>query len=458
MAYSSPLKNTQTQERHSKCLLACLILGFLVVCCLLVILGLIWFERGKIPLIRNWLSTFTPTSTIPSTSRSTRTPTTRPTSTLTTRPTVTFTPLPTDTPRPTASYTLTKIPTMTSTTTSSQTPTPSLISGESPFLPPPAFPGCTAKRTESFIAGSKFSTFDESYVTGEIVSGEYRMTMKDKNVWAWTTDGLKIGDAVYEVDVEQTVAGSGAYGLVIGADNIDNTQSFYAFVIDSNTNFAIFRHTTNDDWQTVMDWRSSMLLYSGGALNHITIVRSGPMITLFANGFILTSAVYDDTIIGTNYAGLIAWSNDTPGLQAVFDNYSVCPMAQPYPMPVYVGLDDTFMVPAGQPVVLHMGWLAKTHSQAQSFANLAGFTLTLDNHEYTGLSEYWESIMPFAGGYGVDWNLPLALLTPGDHRIEYSLNLSEQITDGFDLDKDGKLDQYGPGVVFNGWVDVNVQK
>ena len=127
-------------------------------------------------------------------------------------------------------------------------------------------------------------------------------------------------------------------------------------------------------------------------------------------------------------------------------------------MPVYVDLQDTFRVPADQPVVLHMGWLAKTRSQAKSFADLASFTLTIGDHEYTGLQEYWSPVLPYAGGYGLEWNLPLALLTPGVHRIEYTLSLAAQVTDGFDLDNNGKLDQYGPGEVFKGWVEINSLK
>jgi hypothetical protein len=299
---------------------------------------------------------------------------------------------------------------------------------------------------------------NESFVTGEIVSGEYRMTIEDSNVWAWTTDGIKSGDAVYAVDVERIAVGSGAYGLIFGADALDNTKTFYAFVIDANTNYAVFRHTISDEWQTVVDWHSSLILSSGGVLNHIVAIRSGPMIALFANGFVLTSAAFDDSIQGINYAGLVAWSNETPGLQVAFDNYSVCPLTNPYPMPVYVGLEDTFLVPTEQPVVLHLGWLAKTRSQAEGFADNAIVTLRVDDHEFIGLHEYWEPVLPYATGYGLEWNVPLDLLSPGVHRIEYSLSLSDQVTDGFDLDNDGKLDQYGPGDVLNGWVEINAQK
>ncbi len=284
------------------------------------------------------------------------------------------------------------------------------------------------------------------------------MTFLESNAWAWASDGEKSSDAVYQVDVEQTAIGSGAFGLLFGADSAVSAKTFYAFVIDANTNFAIFRHTSADTWETVMDWRSSSMLNTGEGLNHLMLVRSGPMIAVYANGFILTSAVYDNNIQGTNYAGLVAWSNDTAGLQATFDNYSVCPLTEMYPMPVYVGLEDTVSMPAGQPVMLHMGWLATSRSLAKQFVDVAEFTLTIDGKEYTGFQEYWGQAMPYPGGYGVEWNLPLDTLPSGLHRIEYKLSLSAQITDGFDLDGNGKLDQYGPGVIYTGWAQINVLK
>ena len=45
-------------------------------------------------------------------------------------------------------------------------------------------------------------------------------------------------------------------------------------------------------------------------------------------------------------------------------------------------------------------------------------------------------------------------LSSGTHNIELSISLNKQITDGFDFDKDGNEDQYGPGVALNGWVNL----
>jgi hypothetical protein len=171
----------------------------------------------------------------------------------------------------------------------------------------------------------------------------------------------------------------------------------------------------------------------------------------------LGSAIYDDTLTGPGYGGLIAWSNDTPGLQVSFDNYNVCPLDEPYPLPVFVGAESTIRWPANQPVRLHYDWLARTKPQVQQFVDAAEFSLIIDGQAYTGLQEYWGKIFAYAGGYASNWEVPISLLSPGLHLIEYRVSLKEQVTDGFDLDTDGKLDRYGPGEINRGWVQFNVE-
>lgn len=49
------------------------------------------------------------------------------------------------------------------------------------------------------------------------------------------------------------------------------------------------------------------------------------------------------------------------------------------------------------------------------------------------------------------------VLEPGAHRVETTIELSGQVTDGFDENQDGKQDLYGPGQVFGGWVELQVE-
>jgi hypothetical protein len=324
-------------------------------------------------------------------------------------------------------------------------------------LPPPLEPfACPAQRLNDFSSSGGFGTGSADWAQWGVGSGEYSIAMKQPDSWGWQSDGVKVADAVIEVDVRLAAKGPGTYGLVFGADSLDNGQRLYAFVIDPNGYFGLFRHTQAGDWIELTPFTYSWTLFQGGRTNHLQVVRSGPLIGLYANGIPLITAIYDAAYTGARYAGLVAWSNETPGLEARFDNYRVCTLAEPYPLPVHPFAQKRVRWPAGQPAVLHWAWFTATAPLAQSFADLTEMVLIIDGQTFAGLGEYWSAPEPDPSGYAVQWNLPLPALGPGIHRIETAISLSEQTTDGFDENGDGKEDLYGPGEAFGGWVELQV--
>ncbi len=46
-----------------------------------------------------------------------------------------------------------------------------------------------------------------------------------------------------------------------------------------------------------------------------------------------------------------------------------------------------------------------------------------------------------------EYNLPLPPIPPGKHVIDFTLSLANEVDDGYDSNKDGKLDSFGPGVL-----------
>lgn len=328
-------------------------------------------------------------------------------------------------------------------------------------LPPPLQPlECPNPRVHTFAIGDDhaFETGSADWAEWGAVSGEYRFLMKQTNSWGWKSEGIQEGDALFAVDVRRAAAGSGAYGLVFGANSLDNGQQFYAFLINPAGYWGLYRHTESGDWIELNPFTFSPLLRSGDGTNHLSIVRSGPLIAVFANGLPLAGSFSDAAFTGAGYAGLIAWSNETSGLEARFDNYSVCALTAPYPMPVYPFGHQTMRWPADQPVALNASWLARTRDLAQAYADLAVTTLIVDGQHFTGLGEYWEAPAPYASGYAVQLSLPLPELAAGTHLVETSVSLPEQLTDGFDEDNDGQPDAYGPGEVFSGWVELIISE
>jgi len=325
-------------------------------------------------------------------------------------------------------------------------------------LPPPPEPyQCAAPQVSDFSSAGAWGTGSADWARWGVTSGEYYFAMKQPDSWGWRSDGTRETDAIFEADVRQAVAGSGAYGLAFGVNSLDNGQLLYAFVVAPGGYFGLYRHAQVGDWIEIQPFEYSFILAQGQEANHLKVVRSGPLIALYANGIPLASTYYDATYTGARYAGILAWSDQTAGLDARFDNYSVCPLAEPHPLPVSPFAEKTVPWPAGQPVVLHWTWFATTAKLAQSFASLAEMTVTIDGQQFSELGEYWGEPGPYPGGSAIQWNLPLPALEPGVHRIETTIELSEQVTDGFDGNQDGTPDGYGPGQVFGGWVELQVE-
>jgi hypothetical protein len=106
-------------------------------------------------------------------------------------------------------------------------------------------------------------------------------------------------------------------------------------------------------------------------------------------------------------------------------------------------------IPAGTPIQLTIDWLADTEEQVTDFMAAIDVTGKLDGQPLPDLNGYWGEIKLYedaAGGQSGDylsqWLYPLGVLSPGTHTVEIWLTLDRPVTDGFDLNNDGRLDEY----------------
>ncbi len=119
--------------------------------------------------------------------------------------------------------------------------------------------------------------------------------------------------------------------------------------------------------------------------------------------------------------------------------------------------------PANTPLVLVLGWIAKTADAASEFASVVEFDLVLDGEHTTDLQGYWSEVTDYSdfdgdglSDYQVEWKYPLGELSPGTYQVVGTTRYSHQITDGFDLDDNGSEDTYGSDEVdsYSLFVDV----
>jgi hypothetical protein len=87
--------------------------------------------------------------------------------------------------------------------------------------------------------------------------------------------------------------------------------------------------------------------------------------------------------------------------------------------------------------------------QVGDFLAAVDMSGTLDGQPLPDLNGYWGGIEPYEGGTGgqgedyiSQWLYPLGVLSPGTHTVEIRGTLARPVTDGYDMNKDGQLDEY----------------
>ncbi len=106
-------------------------------------------------------------------------------------------------------------------------------------------------------------------------------------------------------------------------------------------------------------------------------------------------------------------------------------------------------VPAGMPIQVTIGWVCDTVEQMDDFFAAVSLSGTLDGRPLTDLDDYWGEVGTYEGSYGTDSEdyrsdllYPLGVLEPGTHVLKIIGTAEWPITDGYDLDGDGVLDEY----------------
>ncbi len=109
--------------------------------------------------------------------------------------------------------------------------------------------------------------------------------------------------------------------------------------------------------------------------------------------------------------------------------------------------DSPQYLAAGQQVTFYWRWGTEKEEYRQAFIDAASFELFLDGQRETIATTRTEDMCQ-EGGYCATWKVSSSMtLSSGSHEVLLSIYLDHEITDGFDLNQDGQLDNYGPGIL-----------
>jgi len=103
-------------------------------------------------------------------------------------------------------------------------------------------------------------------------------------------------------------------------------------------------------------------------------------------------------------------------------------------------------IPALTPIRVTMRFSTNTEEQGNDFLAAVNVTGKLDGQPLLDLNNYWGEVEPYEGGtagnYSTQWLYPLGVLSTGTHTLKIQVELNTPITDGYDADQDGQLDEY----------------
>jgi hypothetical protein len=113
--------------------------------------------------------------------------------------------------------------------------------------------------------------------------------------------------------------------------------------------------------------------------------------------------------------------------------------------------EQTLIASAEELIILSTAWGVKGYSLAAYHNQIMSVEIYI-NGEWVG--SYRDGLRPMSAipcgswlGTDIYWVTEVAelFLPPGSHNVEVYYFFPERVTDGFDLNRDGQLDYYGPG-------------
>ena len=184
----------------------------------------------------------------------------------------------------------------------------------------PSAPGAVLFQDDFSRSSTGWETFEEPGYRADYVDGALRVRVEAENSLAWSTPNFELGDVRLEVD---TTALSGpadnAFGLVCRFRDPGN----FTFLLISSDGYSGIGVV--QDGQRSLLTGSAMLpsddILQGLTSNHLRAECVGPRLSLYINGALAHEAAAVDWEAGD--VGVIVGTYATPGVEILFDNFSI---------------------------------------------------------------------------------------------------------------------------------------
>lgn len=158
---------------------------------------------------------------------------------------------------------------------------------------------------------------------GEVIDGEYHLTVEDSRLLVWTVQPRAFGEGVYEADA-RLVSGpeASAFGLLVMGDSA-LSSFFYAMITsDGRYDVGYCQDTCETQESLIGGLTLGAPILTDYQRNRLRVQISGGALSFYVNGALLTQ-VQGIEMREKGLVGFIGESTPYGGFEAAFDNLQV---------------------------------------------------------------------------------------------------------------------------------------
>ncbi len=249
----------------------------------------------------------------------------------------------------------------------------------------------------------------------------------------------------------QVVSGTPASraGVLFGVQDFYN---YFWFGVTHDGRYHLYRQQEGKSFLVAEG--ASPLIHTDLTRNQIHLLVISNTLSIAVNDRVIVQAAIDYT---PGYIGLWCGAYQAGRTLCAFDNLQAAGTPSPGLLIIYPFCNCRRTVYGDQPLEVRWRWGAKTPSYLDQFKTGTVLTVTLDGVPVENPQQYWTPPQAVPSEAEMFWIYHLPRLEPGAHVIEFVVRSDKKLTDGLDENGDGQLDTYGPGAIYEGYVEVVAQ-
>lgn len=286
-----------------------------------------------------------------------------------------------------------------------------------------------------------------------IEDGQFQLIVPYQNIayalFQWNPT-FNVGD--FELEVESRVldgSDSTKAGVMFGVQDFDNNFILY---VSAKGELSLYQRVAGDQLPIFRD-RPEASIQTGGALNRWQINVRQSQLTLSLNDVDVLRQSID---YRSGSIGFACEANAAPQAQCSFDNLAVRGAPASGDVNVYPFCNCLYDVHMIQTPRVVWEWQAADAALVSEFLSTAQIAVMVDGMPLETPAQYWGAIEARADGAKSSWIYPLPGLSAGSHVVQVSVHSDVALTDGYDINADGRADTIGPGELYNGHVQIVV--